>query len=255
MIEERIEKSFPVPLDTPVVVRNSNGSLHIRGTSGSEGLVLIRRSVEPDLPHTKFIEAEVDPGPPLVIRSCYSLSRVRASVDIEVTLPAGIKSLEVETINGNIVISDMACRIRASSSNGFIRTSGGGGPLDLHGRNGMIDVSGPAVVTCLETLNGSIRAELSAVSGDPAMITTVSGSISIGINEGFASEFEATSGRGFVRLCGLDVLSPTTGPGTMKGIIGSGGARFRASTRIGDITLSRTAAPGSPGECQDGRTI
>lgn len=126
-MEERIEKAFAVPPDTPVIIRNSNGSVLVRAGSGSSGRALVKRTVEPDLPHTKYVEIEIDQGPPLVIRSCYSLSRVRASVDMEVTLPPGIKALEIETINGNIVVSDMNCRIRASSSNGFIRTSGGGG--------------------------------------------------------------------------------------------------------------------------------
>ncbi len=248
MIEERIEKAFRVPPDTPVIVRNSNGSVHVRGARGESGTVLIRRNVEPDLPHTKYVEAEIDEGPPFVIRSCYSLSRVRASVDIEVSMPAGIKSLRIETINGNIVVSDIPCRLEASSSNGFIRTSGGGGPLDLHTRNGKIDVSGPATVACLETLNGDIRVQMAALAGDPAMISTVSGSIEIGVEDGFYADFEAVTGRGAIRLNGIDVISPTTGTGMLRGTIVRGGQRFRAVARIGGISFSRASALG----CQRG---
>lgn len=254
-MEERVEKAFAVPQDTPVIVRNSNGSVFVRAGSGSSGQALVKRTVEPDLPHTKYVEIEIDPGPPFVIRSCYSLSRVRASVDIEVTLPPGIKALEIETINGNIVVSDMKCRIRASSSNGFIRTSGGGGPLDLHTRNGMIDVSGAAVVSCLETLNGSIRVDLAGISGDPATISTVSGSILIGVEDGFCADFEAVTGRGSIHLEGLDVISPTTGPGSMRGTIGRSAGRFRASSRIGDITLSRSSRLQRQDEPGDGRAV
>ncbi len=252
MIEERIEKAFRVPPDTPVIVRNSNGSVHVRGVRGDSGVVLIRRNVEPDLPHTKYVEAEIDEGPPFVIRSCYSLSRVRASVDIEVSMPAEIKSLRIETINGNIVVSDIPCRLEASSSNGFIRTSGGGGPLDLHTRNGKIDVSGPATVACLETLNGDIRVQMAALSGDPAIISTVSGSIEIGVEDGLYADFEAVTGRGAIRLNGIDVISPTTGTGMLRGTIVRSGQRFRAVARIGGISFSRASAlGGQPGEQQE----
>lgn len=254
-MEERIEKAFAVPPDTPVIIRNSNGSVLVRAGSGSSGRALVKRTVEPDLPHTKYVEIEIDQGPPLVIRSCYSLSRVRASVDMEVTLPPGIKALEIETINGNIVVSDMNCRIRASSSNGFIRTSGGGGPLDLHTRNGMLDVSGEAIISCLETLNGSIRVDMGGVSGDPATISTVSGSILICVEDGFCADFEAVTGRGAIHTKGLTVVSSVTGPGLMRGTIGSSAGRFRVSSRIGDITLTRSSGLQRRDEPGDGRAV
>ncbi len=254
-MEERIEKAFTVPPDTPVVIRNSNGSVFVRAGSGSSGRALVKRIVEPDLPHTKYIEIEIDQGPPLVIRSSYSLSRVRASVDIEATLPPDIKALEIETINGNIVVSDMNCRIRASTSNGFIRTSGGGGPLDLHTRNGMLDVSGEAVISCLETLNGNIRADIGGISGDPATVSTVSGSILINVEDGFCADFEAVTGRGAIHIKGLDIVSPVAGPGLMRGTIGRSAGRFRASSRIGDITLTRSSRLQPQDEPGDGRAV
>lgn len=247
MIEERIEKLFSIPVHAPVIIRNSNGSVHVRGAADQRGTAVVTRRVEPDLPHTKFVEIEIDQGPPVVIRSCYSLSRVKASVDLEVAIPVGIKSLEIETLNGNIIIFDIPCRLKAVTSNGFIRWSGSGGPLDLHSRNGMIDVSGAAVISCLDTLNGDIRVEMAGVEGDPAIISTVSGSVFIGINDGFSSEFEAVAGHGSVRMNGLDVVSPAAGTGSMRGTIGMGGSRFRASARIGNITLSRTVAMKEPG--------
>jgi hypothetical protein len=246
MIEERIEKLFSVPADTPVIIRNSNGSVHVRGGTDKQGTATVIRRVEPDLPHTKYIEIEIDQGPPVVIRSCYSLSRVKASVDLEVVMPAGIRSLEVETLNGNILVSDIPCRLKAVTGNGFIRWNGSGGPLELHARNGMIDVSGKATVSILDTLNGDIRVELSGVTGDPATISTVSGSISIGINDGFSSEFEIVAGHGSVRTSGVDIVSPSTGAGSMRGTIGKGGARFRASARIGNVVLMKTASLKDP---------
>lgn len=240
MVEERVEKSFEVPRDSVVIVRNSNGSVSVRAEGRGSGSAAARRMIEPDLPHTKYIEVEIDPGPPMVVRCSYSLSRVRASVDLEVVLPPDIKSLEAETLNGNIVVTGFDCRTRLSTGNGFIRLSSDGGPVEAVNRNGGIDVSGRAILSSLSAVNGDIRAGLASVDG-AATVETVTGSVLIEAHDGLDADLDLRTGRGTIMLDGLSLMSPTATPGRLCGRLGSGAGRLSAATRLGDITLARPA--------------
>lgn len=238
MLEEKVERSLSIPPDTPVILRNSNGSVHAAFAGpGRTPSAVARRMVEPDLPHTKYIQVEVDPGPPFVVRSSYTLSRVKASVDLEVMLPGDARSLEIETLNGNIVVRGLDCPLRASTCNGFIRCQGPAGPLALHTRNGVIEVLGGASPASVGTINGDILVEVASVPPEGAVISTVLGSIEVGVCAGLSADIEAETGRGTVIVDGVALSSAVSGAGRLAGRIGAGGPVLKITTRRGDISI------------------
>jgi hypothetical protein len=229
---------FIVQPDTGVIVRNANGSVVVRG-GASKGLLSAIRRPGPELPHTRFFEPEVDLGQPIVLRCSYSCSRVQASVDLEIDLPRGAKYLEVETINGNIVIAAPGCPVTARTYNGFVRLEGPSGPANLLSRNGAIEMSGDCQVGSISTLNGDVRASVAGVAPDGGSIETTIGSITLVLVPGLGANLDATAGRGSLALSGVDVGSPSVGSGSIRGILGPGGPRLRIRSGVGDLMILR----------------
>lgn len=236
---EKRSIEFTIPPDTGVVVRNANGSVVIRGGAVKGVLSAIRRP-GPELPYTRFFEPEVEMGQPVVLRCRYSCSRVQASVDLEIDLPAGVDFLEVETINGNIILASPGCPVVAQTYNGFVRLEGAAGLTTLGSRNGAVEALGQCQISSLTTLNGDIRANVFALAQDGGTITTVIGSISLAVSPGLGAGLDAAAGRGSLSLSEVEVGSPSVSSGSIRGILGRGGPRLLVRSSVGDIAISRT---------------
>ena len=235
---EKRSVEFSIPSDTGVVVRNANGSVLVRGGALQGMLTAIRRP-GPELPYTRFFEPEVESGRPLVLKCNYSCSRVQASVDLEVDLPSGAEFLEVETMNGNIILTSPGCPVVAQTYNGFVRLEGAAGLATLASRNGAVEALGRCQISSLSTLNGDIRAGVSGLAQDGARIETVIGSISMTLSPDLDAVLDATAGRGSLTLSGVDVGSPSVGSGSIRGVLGRGGPRLLVRCSVGDIGISK----------------
>jgi hypothetical protein len=237
--DNRVERAFDVPAGTGLIIRNSNGSILVRGGGGPGGHAAAFRTPGPELPHTRFLSLDIDQGPSVVIRCSYSCSRVAASVDMEIRLPSSICSLLVETTNGNIILESPGCPVKAQTCNGFIRTSGCSGVYSLSTRNGPVDSSSTGPLSSINTLNGNIRARVSALAHDGAFVTSTLGSIELILPDTLPADLDASAGRAALELDGLQLSSPAAGSGFLRGRLGGGGPRLQVRTRLGSLKLSR----------------
>ena len=143
------------------------------------------------------------------------------SVYFVVRVPEGVR-VDVSTVNGGLTVSGVTTDVRASTVNGSIDARSAGGPVRAKTVNGSINVSmgsmGSADDLEYETVNGSVTVELPSNFGAQLELSTVNGRVS--------TDFPIT-------------VSGTLSPRRLRGTIGNGSTRFRASTVNGSVTLRR----------------
>ncbi|HYW33112.1 MAG TPA: DUF4097 family beta strand repeat-containing protein [Gemmatimonas sp.] len=143
------------------------------------------------------------------------------SVRFVVRVPEGVR-VDVETVNGALTVSGVTTDVRAYTVNGSIDAQSAGGPVRARTVNGSIKVSmgslGRAEDLEYETTNGSVTIELPSNFGAQLELSTVNGRVS--------TDFPIT-------------MSGTLSPKRLRGTVGDGSTRFRASTVNGSIALRR----------------
>ncbi|HPF61465.1 MAG TPA: DUF4097 family beta strand repeat-containing protein [Gemmatimonadales bacterium] len=152
-----------------------------------------------------------------------SAGRVRFEVNMhyEVRAPAGVR-LEVESVNGNVVLRGIDT------------------PATVETVNGAIDLDGVGAHR-LETVNGRItgRFTSSSWSGD-LDLETVNGSIELSLPGDFSAQIAGETVNGSIDFGEFPVtMRGKWGPKTFTGTIGEGGRRIRIETVNGSVTLRR----------------
>ncbi|MEP6765161.1 MAG: DUF4097 family beta strand repeat-containing protein [Gemmatimonadaceae bacterium] len=143
------------------------------------------------------------------------------SVSFVVRVPDGIR-VDINTVNGALDVSGATREVYANTVNGTISARTSGGPVHAKTVNGSISVSMNSVANSddldYETVNGSITLELPQNFGAQLELATVNGRVS--------TDFPIT-------------VVGTFSPRKLRGTIGNGAARVRASTVNGSVTLRR----------------
>jgi hypothetical protein len=143
------------------------------------------------------------------------------SVHFTVRVPEGVR-VDVSTVNGGLEVSGVTTDVRANTVNGSITARSAGGPVRAKTVNGSINVSmgsiGNAEDLEYETTNGSVTIELPANFGAQLELGTVNGRVN--------TDFPIT-------------VSGTLSPRRIRGTVGDGRTRLRASTVNGSVTLRR----------------
>jgi len=134
--------------------------------------------------------------------------------------------LEIEAVNGPVGISGLAGQIRATTTNG---------PMSLR------DLAGDVKV---RTTNGPLSIVLSGASwdGEGLDAETRNGPVSVAIPEGYSAQLEASTVNGPFHL-GIPVTVQGELPGgrvrSIDAPIGGGGARIRAVTTNGPLSIAQ----------------
>ncbi|HTS06569.1 MAG TPA: DUF4097 family beta strand repeat-containing protein [Candidatus Eisenbacteria bacterium] len=142
-----------------------------------------------------------------------------ASVEYTLTVPSGVSLDEIKLINGALDINGISGEVRASCINGR---------LDAH------DLSGHAK---LSTINGRLDARFSQLARKDIDLNSVNGGVELTIPSDSNAEVEAsTVSGGISNDFGLHVSSHMVGH-SMRGELGSGGARIKISNVNGHIEI------------------
>lgn len=143
------------------------------------------------------------------------------SVRFVVKVPEGTR-VDLATVNGGVEVRDVTTEVRASTVNGSITARSAGGPVYAKTVNGSIDVSmgslGRADDLEYETVNGAITLEFPSNFGAELELSTVNGRVS--------TDFPIT-------------VSGTLSARRLRGTVGDGRTRVRASTVNGSVTLRK----------------
>ncbi|MES2306689.1 MAG: hypothetical protein V4558_14355 [Gemmatimonadota bacterium] len=147
--------------------------------------------------------------------------RLEVTMQYEVRVPAGVR-LNVETVNGGIVITGVESEVRAETVNGS---------LEFDGAN----------ATSLSTVNGQVRATFSRANWEGTLnVETVNGGVDLTFPANFAAEISGETVNGGVTTAFPITIEGKWGPKSFRGTIGSGGGRsLKIETVNGGITLRK----------------
>ena len=143
------------------------------------------------------------------------------SVHFTVRVPEGVR-LNLSTVNGGIEIDGVTSEVVGSTVNGSLRARGAGGPVRA------------------STVNGSIHVAVSSRdnAGD-LEYSTVNGSITVEVPSNFGAQFDLSTVNGRVSTDFPITVSGALSSRSLRGTVGDGRSRLRASTVNGAITLRR----------------
>ncbi|MEO7360035.1 MAG: DUF4097 family beta strand repeat-containing protein [Gemmatimonadaceae bacterium] len=144
------------------------------------------------------------------------------SVSFIVRVPNGVH-VDIATVNGGLEVSGVDTEVRAETVNGSIEARSSGGPVQAKTVNGSITVGMGNLTTShdlrYETVNGSITLELPSTFGAQLELSTVNGRVN--------TDFPVT-------------VVGTLSTRKLRGTVGNGSARVRATTVNGGIRLVRS---------------
>lgn len=224
-----------IPSGNRIVIKNVNGSIDIEHNSGSRVEVSAEkqwRRGDPDVVRIQQITA----GQDVVIcalwgddtrcteRGIQGKSRSSnndVSVHFKVRVPKGVR-VDVTTVNGGLTVNDVTSEVIATTVNGSINARSTGGPVRA------------------KTVNGGINVSMGSLgSADDLEYESVNGSITIELPDNFNAQVELGTVNGRVSTDFPITMSGTISRRRLRGTIGDGSTRLRASTVNGSVTLKK----------------
>lgn len=143
------------------------------------------------------------------------------SVHFVVRVPNGVR-VDIETVNGGLEVNGVSNEVRAETVNGSIEARSSGGPV--RGK----------------TVNGSITVAMGNLnSSDELNYETVNGSVTLEMPSNFGAQLELSTVNGRVNTDFPVTVVGTLSPRKLRGSVGNGSSRVRASTVNGSISLVR----------------
>ncbi|MFN7974393.1 MAG: DUF4097 family beta strand repeat-containing protein [Acidobacteriota bacterium] len=218
---------FPIAANGRISVDNVNGNVTLEAWDRSEVSIEATKSGKTDA-EIKGLEIHVEAKPDWIdIETRYPQSgwfgSSGGSVDYVIKMPAGLTVDTVQLVNGNLVMHGITGTTKAESVNGTITVA---------------DLSGDA---SLETVNGTIDAGFARIDrGQSLAFESVNGSINIHVPASADADVSVETVNGRVSQdLGLDEDKGQFVGSTVKGRLGSGGARLSIETVNGSVTLER----------------
>ncbi len=154
-------------------------------------------------------------------RGMRSDNRNDVSVHFTVRVPEGVR-VDIATVNGGLEVSGVTTDVKAATVNGNITARSAGGPVRA------------------KTVNGSIRVSMGALaSAEELEYETVNGGVTIELPSNFGAQLELSTVNGRVSTDFPITVSGTLSPRRLRGTVGDGSTRLRASTVNGSITLAK----------------
>ncbi len=143
------------------------------------------------------------------------------SVHFIVRVPDGVR-VDISTVNGQLEVSGVTNEVRARTVNGGITARSAGGPVRAR------------------TVNGSINVSMGSVgNADDLEYETTNGSVTISLPADFGAQLELSTVNGRVTTDFPITVSGTLSNRRIRGTVGDGKTRLRASTVNGSVTLRK----------------
>jgi len=160
----------------------------------------------------------------------------RGRVDYDISVPSDL-DLKLRTVNGDVRARMIKGDIKARTTNGGIKAQGIEGDVDAKTTNGGIELYDISGSVRSSTTNGSVRAEITSLEGD-CHISTVNGSISVGLPEDASADLDVRTINGRIRV---DFpLMGEIGRRSLKGRMGFGGPLLKLRAINGNISIEKS---------------
>ena len=161
-------------------------------------------------------------------------------VDLEVTVPSGIRLARAETTNGDVEIRSVAGDLVAGTTNGRVDVEGVDGGLSADTTNGDIHAAGVSGDVDADTTNGDIDVSLPDGGGNLTAEST-NGEITVRAPASLGATVSISTTNGDISVDGFD-NSNASSDSSLEMTLGDGSRRLRLETTNGDVTLRSTDA-------------
>jgi hypothetical protein len=259
------EKRFSVEGKPDVVLSTFDGSIEIRSWDRPDVLVVVEKRApnESAAGDIQVQSSQQGNRVSVEVKSDGShglgwwMGGGNASLIVSVPQSANVQAssgdggINLDHVNGTIVLRSGDGRIHAANSSGDVTVATGDGAIDLFHVDGSVEaitgdggVKAVGKLTRVRARSGDGRIAIQAEAGSSASadwdISSGDGSVTLQLPEGFSAELDAHTGDGGIRLEGVDVVSSgVIAKNTVSGRLGSGGRSLRVRTGDGSITLQR----------------
>lgn len=222
-------RSYDLGDRATVEVANTNGRISVEGGDIAavqvEAVITARAGTEEAArEHLKQVEIVEEKGSGRIrLQTRYPKSLGRSGVDVAYTLrvPRGA-TVDVETVNGGIVLSSLVGPVRAESTNGGVK-----------GR----DMSGSVRAS---TTNGGVDMQITALTNDGVTLETTNGGIELRVPEQLKGTISARCVNGSISVADLPVEKAENSRRRLEATLNGGGPAIRIETVNGGIRIRRS---------------
>jgi DUF4097 and DUF4098 domain-containing protein YvlB len=258
METETVDNTAPLGNGGKLSVLNRNGSIQIGSWTGEGVKIHAVKRTRVDEDELKKADVQITPnGNDLEIKTVYSESNVKVSVDYEILVPAGGLIDKVTTSNGSIKVRELGGNITAessngsisgeqlkggisaSTSNGSIKLDGVAGEVTAGSTNGSIHIREARSVAEAETTNGNVEVELQAMPDRDVSIASTNGSVTVHVPDGINADVSMSTSNGRVSAKDVNLNGAESTRTRINGKLGVGGRRLRIETSNGNATLKK----------------
>ena len=260
---DEINRTFQLAPGTSVEVSSIRGSVEISNSNSSTAEVQVIRTARTraDLEYHKVEVEQI--GNRLVVRGERDFEDrrgrdVRVNHHVILKLPRQI-DLSATSISGSVRAGDVDGQIKVTSISGSVTAGNVGGAIQARSISGSFEVgivgaeahvnsvSGNVVVAQLKgsldvtSVSGSVKATVDQIDTHGIKITSVSGSVEIGLRGDVNADFSADSfsGRVYLDVPGV-TRSTEVDSSSVRARIGVGGSPIKIFSVSGNIRLTRS---------------
>jgi DUF4097 and DUF4098 domain-containing protein YvlB len=236
---EKLEKTYPLNPNGKISVSNINGSITIEAWDRNE-VKLEATKIADSRERLSQVDINIDSKPDsLRIETEYGrqnngnwncYGNCRLNVNYKLIVPRTAILNEIETVNGSVVISDMANYTKASAVNGTVKATNLRGTAYIETVNGTSEVS-------FDSLNDDSKINLSTVNGQVNLTIPSDSDATLkaeSVNGRIANDFGLTVRKG--KYVGRDLY----------GKVGEGRAKINLESVNGGLIVKRK---------QDGKNV
>lgn len=252
-IKRDVDRTFPVTASSEIEIDISGGSIEVEIVPGDQATITLHQTFktndEADIAeiladYEITFEQEGDEIDLKVRRAkgsgggwFSSWKKNRAGFSVSITCPDYV-NLELDTSGGSIRVKGaVSGDLLADTSGGSIKVTGGSGDLNLDTSGGSITVEHATGKLRADTSGGSIRIGYVGPNVEDVNADTSGGSIRIGLDPRGNYDLLADTSGGSVSLNDLAITPRKMSRTHVEGRINDGGARVRADTSGGSITI------------------
>jgi hypothetical protein len=233
--------SEAVPAGQWIRVRNLNGDLRVRASSGDKVEITATKSWRRGDPKDVRIETKRSPDGSILVcafwtedATCSETSynsnsrndgwRRRdndVAVDFDIRVPKGVK-VGVFGVNGGVSVDGASSEVRAGTVNGSVDAVSIGGPVQA------------------STVNGSVHATMGRFDGDQDLTySTVNGTVVAEFTGDVDADIDLSTVNGRFQTDWPVTISGRIDPRRLRATLGKGGRRIRMSTVNGNVELRK----------------
>jgi hypothetical protein len=220
--ETTLIKTFPLDEDATFSLKNVRGNITVEAWDKPQAqITVIKRGSESDRKSAQVYFKNDEHG--LALRTAYQRGGDKSDVVFQIKLPRQVENVQLNTVNGDIKLSDVSGKITAQTV------------------NGLVDLANVTSVNKAQSVNGDIKAVLKEAGSEPMEFKNVNGNIDLQIKGDLDANLEASAVRGSITIddqFGVQVQKQIPGQ-KASGKIGDGGTPLKITTVNGSIKLSK----------------